>query len=479
MPAADITWAVKTWAERCQGYKNYADYYDGKHPLLFATEKFRNVFGPLFQEFADNLCPTVVDSVADRLRVESWDGKDAVAASELWDAQDMDRVMAEVFTKAGTYGDSFVICWPNKDKDPVYWAHDPDQVCVEYDDEDDPGLIVKGAKNWITKDERARINLYYDGKIEKWVTRNKVKAGALPDKEDEWVPTNDGKNVIKHEYGMPIFHFGNGAAPGQFGVSDLRDVIPLQDTLNKSVCDMLVAMEFVAYPQRYATGLQVEMDSDTGKPIRAPFTPGVDRVWAAAGDVKFGEFSSADLANFLNVQNNVRAEIARVSGTPPHELNLETTWPTGEALRVSEGRTIKKTIKRQTSYRGVIAAATAFGLTVSGKTSDKKNLRPVWANPNPHNPLLDAETALVKIQAGVSKTQALIELGYDEKKVKEMLAEAEAAAEKAAEQMAAGGLTGQPHDKPTAFNRNGPPGQASRPAPRQQSTRRPVDRAAK
>src|SRR4051794_40153293 len=44
-------------------------YYNGDHPLQFATSKFKEAFGNLFHAFADNWCPIVVDAPVERLRI--------------------------------------------------------------------------------------------------------------------------------------------------------------------------------------------------------------------------------------------------------------------------------------------------------------------------------------------------------------------------------------------------------------------------
>ena len=51
------------------------------------------------------------------------------------------------------------------------------------------------------------------------------------------------------------------------GMSDLQAVTPLQDAINKLLADMLVNSEFVAYPQRYATGIEIPTDPATGRPM--------------------------------------------------------------------------------------------------------------------------------------------------------------------------------------------------------------------
>src|SRR5688572_5330687 len=68
----------------CQKYQTY---YTGPHPRAFATKRFNSDFGKLLEKFADNLCPSVVDSVADRLKVIGFTTEDEAqksAAAEAW-----------------------------------------------------------------------------------------------------------------------------------------------------------------------------------------------------------------------------------------------------------------------------------------------------------------------------------------------------------------------------------------------------------
>src|SRR5207248_10001232 len=88
--------------------------------------------------------------------------------------------------------------------------------------------------------------------------------------------------TLNNPYGIvPVFHFANNADIGAFGQSELRAALPIQDGLNKSILDMLVAMEFSAFRQRWIAGLEVDTDPATGKQI-LPFQPGVERLWVAA-----------------------------------------------------------------------------------------------------------------------------------------------------------------------------------------------------
>src|SRR5262245_43192688 len=66
---SDLKWALEAMRRRVKQYVRYRFYYEGRHNLCFATAKFRNAFGTLFREFADNLMPVVVDTLSDRLKV--------------------------------------------------------------------------------------------------------------------------------------------------------------------------------------------------------------------------------------------------------------------------------------------------------------------------------------------------------------------------------------------------------------------------
>src|SRR5205085_5557231 len=139
---------------------------------------------------------------------------------------------------------------------------------------------------------------FFPDRIEKYISRNPTE-GWLPDAGD-FVPAGtraslparvnnerderagsprSGESVtadvIPNPFGVvPVFHFANNADLGQPGRSELEAAIPVQDGLNKSVLDMLVAMEFSAYRQRWAAGIEIEYD-EAGKAI-APFKAGVD-----------------------------------------------------------------------------------------------------------------------------------------------------------------------------------------------------------
>jgi hypothetical protein len=431
-PPPELDLALQATASRRPGYARYAAYYDGQHPLTFATQKFRNAFGSTFAAFSDNLCPAVVDAVADRLLLEGFgveQGGDTLAAAAwaLWLANRMDRRAGEVHLEALRSGDAYVIVWPDATGAPIFYPNGAAACTVHYDAEA-PGRVLWASKQWWADDGHARLNLYYPDRIEKYRTPQPQKGHAWPTRAtgfEPYTPDTDNAWPLPNVWGqVPVFHFANNSDVGTVGRSELQNVLPLQNALNKTVTDQLVAQEFVALPQRWATGLEVEVDETTGKPT-VPFTPGVERIWAVANEqVRFGEFAQADLTQFLKAQDSLRAEIARVSGTPLHYLLLQTgDFPSGEAMRTAEARFLAKVRDRMASFGNAWEDAVSFGLRIQNALPDGARLSALWKDPTPRNEKEQAETETLKTGLGVSKKQALRELGYSDAQIDQMQTE--------------------------------------------------------
>ena len=433
MPATDIPWALEQVVLRAPKYTLYRNYYLGQQRLAFASTKFRNAFGDLFREFADNLCRPVVDTFVDRLQLEGFEGgsdAETQAARDLWAANRMGARAGQVHLNSSREGDAFLMVWPDLTGFPRMWPQVPDHMAVRYSD-DNPDLIDLAAKVW-RKGKRWRCTLYYPDHLERYETAGAAPGGGVPQarafrpmeaREREDGTTEEAE--VPNEWGMvPLFHFPNGTV-GDYGMSDLTDVVPIQDALNKAVADMLVTMEFHAYPQRWATGLEVRYKDD-GTEV-APLDPGADRLWHVPSEAtRFGQFDAANLEQFLKVQDAFRVEAARITGTPLHALALVSSGqpPSGESLKVSEGRLVKRAQDRHRDWGETWEAALSLALRMQGAGEDIE-LEAVWAEAESRISEKEAaETQEIKQRLGVSKEQSLLELGYDPEKVQEMLDEA-------------------------------------------------------
>lgn len=445
--ARDLEWGLAELKTRERDYLLARRYLEGDHRLAFATKDWTTQFGRLFTAFADNLCPSVLFAVRNRLSVIGFSvagDEDPTTGAEvadrtggapgaadlawgIWNRNGMDRRQKELYLEALLGGDSYAIVWehPNEEGRAIVYPNRPDQCVVRYDEEI-PGRRAVALKAWILPDKRARANLYYDDRIEKYATRSPSSGGGLPTKAttfDEWTGA-DGMEaaIVPHELeAVPVVPFTFGGSVGRRGRSRLADVIPIQDALNKSIADMLVAMEFQSIPQRWVVGYTPEIDPITQLP-KKPFIPGADRLWGVTDpNARFGQFDAAALEPFIKVSDSFRAETARVSGTPLHYLLLSGEFPSGEALRAAESPLEALVSDTKDSFGTSIEETMALCMRVEGE--EVLPLSTLWRDTTSRGAKELAETLEIKKALGVPQRQIFRELGYSDPEIDAMLEE--------------------------------------------------------
>ena len=405
-------------------------YYEGRHGLFFATEKFRNAFGGLFHFFSDNLLSVVIEILTDRMIINGYaveEGNSIAGdrAWEIWKRNRMDLYALEAMREAFITGDGYVIVWPDERGDARIYPQAAEN-CAVFHDPEATEKIMWGVKLWLSWDRKLRLNMFYPDRIEKYVTLSAIDgSGMIPERSSSFVPYVDGVEAwpVPNPWGeVPIFHFANNARVGTEGRSEILPLTPLQDALNKSIIDLLVNMEYQAFPQRYATGIEVRRDPATGQQI-SPFKPGVDRLWvAASADAKFGDLSQGDLAPFLDVAESFRREIARISGIPLHYFLQSGSFPSGQALRIAETRLIKKVENRQTAFGNIWEDAMALALKMDGLPGETR-LSAQWDGAAPEDITETLQNLLLKQALGAPATVLLQEAGYGEAEIAQMMAE--------------------------------------------------------
>lgn len=453
-----LEWAVKSFKDKTlrDRYKRYTDYYNGEHDLEFATEKFRKAFQNLFEAFAYNRCAAVVDAMTDRLTVErfaagSREPKPGLAAGEtpplssepkpenpvvdtamaIWRRCRMDARQDEVWQESKTTGDGFLIVW----QDPMtgeatIWPQEACHMRVRYDEEV-PGLAILAAKGW-NVEKRMRLNIYGPDGIARYVTDKPM--GAAPIQPNHFVPfTGDGAGpFIDNPWGvLPVFHFPNKARTGQMGRSELADVIPIQNALNKTLADQMIAEEFAAWPQKVLMGVEVDPDIHTSSdPARGVvnddnikrFSLGVDRILALASDVaKIGEFSAAQLEQFDKLAESWDARISRVTKVPVHYLTLSGDFPSGRALRTAEAPFVAKLENDQDTHGPTMAAAIALACQIEG-TDVPDDFEAVWSSAAPLAEEDKLDIVKQKVDVGFPLDVALKEAGWSEEAIAEIMA---------------------------------------------------------
>lgn len=402
-------------------YDLYEQYYAGIQRLVFASEKFQTAFGERFKAFASNISATVVDAAADRLTLTRFDADENETISEraweLWSANRMDRRAGEVHKDTFRDGNAYAIVWPDGPNGSVRLRTNRGRgFAIGYDDED-PDVLAWAIKTWRRHDGSWRANVYLRDRIEKYDTL--AKSSAFPLASQQWRRLRPEREPwpLPNPWGVvPVFHFANNAGIGEYGHSELHDVIPLQDALNKAVSDMLVAMERRAVPDRWITGVEIPVDDETGKP--KPLFQGYMEAVTAIGapDAKLGQFEAVDLQQFLHVADWFVRQIAVVSRTPTHYIMpLDGGWPSGEALKSAEASFLAKIKDRQVAFGNVWEDAMTLALRMSG--TEVEGLSAVWEDATPRS-----DNELVMRVQGLTSSGASIDgaarvAGYDDRDV--------------------------------------------------------------
>lgn len=221
---ARISQALSHYKVKNPAYNHFINYYEGIHDLRFATEKWRNAFGNLFRQFADNLCPAIVDAAADRMQITGFDVPDNDELSKtlwnLWTDARMDRKAGSIHEHAFKVGDAYIIVWPDASGHVQFSPNPGHQICVSYDDSGE--TIEWATKLWMLPDKRWRINIYDPLKIEKWVT--KQPQSSMPNKATSFSRYFSFEPwPIPNVYGrVPVFHFANNAEMGVWANQSLQ-----------------------------------------------------------------------------------------------------------------------------------------------------------------------------------------------------------------------------------------------------------------
>lgn len=429
----DLAWAIDDVKRRAPVIARRRRYYEGEHPTVVDVNSptLSPFMRDLLTDLSDNLCDDVVDEPVDRLAIQAFTSTVpgvAETVTATMEANRFDTRLSVIFRDAWLAGDGYAIVEQDPNGDWRFYRQQPEQMAVRYSALL-PDLIQVAAKVW-QDGKRWRVTLYYgkdsDGgaRVEKYASKGTSPNGIpearafrpLEGQDDQGEPNAlQGADWDR----VPVFHFPADEV-GCYGRSVLTDVIPLQDLLNKSVADLVTAMEDVALPQRFATGIQAQYNDDgSEKPLYRKSRSALEIIRTAATEAQFGQFDGADLSQFLAVQESWRSEIARKGYLPPHSVGLGGETPTGISLLVTEGRQIKRVKNAQRNWGWVVRDMAAYMASKTlGRPVDVSMLDLEWERPETRDDQAMWELLLLKRDLGVPDEVILTEGGYDADEVK-------------------------------------------------------------
>jgi hypothetical protein len=392
------------------------DYHDGKHRLAFTSQKFRDAFGGMFASFADNWCQLVVDAVEERLNVEGFRyGSDPKAdgdAWKIWQANGLDADSQLAHSEALIKGDAFAIVWGDDNGQPKVSIESPRDVIVAYA----PGnrkKRVAALKRW-RDDDGYHCTLFTPDFVFKYEREDGTDGEWKPKmKASEPWPLPNPLGVV------PVVPLTNRASlTSHYGQSEFMNVIPQQDAVNKLLADMLVASEYIAFPQRYVTGLEIPVDENTGRAI-PPFQIALDKLLVAEDPAaKFGTLSAGDLDNYVRGIETLVQHIASQTRTPPHYFYLSGNFPSGDAIKSAETGLVAKSRRKMRFFGEAWEEVMRLCFKVlDDPRGDLTDTETIWADPEYRSEAELADALIKRSAIGVPQQQLWEDAGYSQTQI--------------------------------------------------------------
>lgn len=438
-PYTPIWWCQRLYdriVDRQPHLERYSAYYRGDHPLPWLPNQIQDMARRILKMTRTNYMGLVVDSTTERqeplgFRVGTSTSADA-EAYRIWQANNLDATSSEAFQEAAISGSVYWMVAPNPvdPSTPKITVEHPSQMVVEYA----PGDVrMRDAALKLWFDDRLNQTmgtLYLPGHIYKF-------AGAKDSKPGKWEPrlvAGEDWPAVNTLGVVPVVEMRNNAQTvysgghlDYVGVSELVDVIDIQDRINKTIADRLVTQDFGAFPQMWATGWAEDDDEEEAAlaatlPGAQPSHPagrvnfGRDRIVVANDpEVRFGQWMASPLDPYSNAKNEDVKDIAARTRTPSQYLLGEMINISGEALQSAESGLVSKVKQRNRGAGEALEEVMSLALLAAGdeRASQTRNMSTIWRDPEFRTIGQMADAVIKKHLAGlISWEQAMEDLGY-------------------------------------------------------------------
>lgn len=389
----------------------YADldrYYAGLQPLAFLSPEARKALGDRFGRLATNIPRLAVTSLAERLRVTGFTGADVWSD---WLRNDLDQTSGISHREALLLGSSYVIVWADQFGRPQVSIESATQVAVLTD----PGSrrITAAVKRWNTATTTEATVFLPDQ-----IIRLRAEQTGATIHGFKTIETLDNPLGV-----VPVVRLKNGDRLLDDGVSEIEDLKPLVDALNKVLVDMMTTSEFVGRPRRWATGIELEEDEE-GNAVN-PIPEGNRAMIAEQAEAKFGQLESADLGGYESAVDVLLGQIMAVSALPAHYIGqLSDTPASADALRAAEASLTARAEARQATFGRAWEQVARLMVGVrDGVDPEQVDVRVTWADAATRSIAQEADAVVKLFQAGLlPASYALKRLGYSDTEVTEIAA---------------------------------------------------------
>jgi hypothetical protein len=371
--------------------------------------------------------------MTDRMRVIGFDSVDTKKiewATEVWDDNKGPVVELDLYETLLRDGEAFVIIDVDQETKEIFWHVNPRYTsldvggdgsgCKAFYENDDPNQRLQAVtKEWITYDDRGRVNrwrnIYYPDRIakqkhsgEKWVTYD----------EPSW------RDAQGQPLGVAAVHFYNKGFK-----REAEDAFTPQDAVNKTFLDLLASSDLTAFRIFVALGWiptidgkAPEEDQSNWMPIEPGRLIGTDK---PKTEVSLDTIEPGDLTHVMNTVQQIIMWASMVTNTPVSRFIATKLIASDETLKQQEEPLVAKIEGAKTlisySWRKVFQLTEKiWNVLWSPEVSDQK-VKPIWCHSASEESLM--AKLKTKKELGIPTKQIWREMGYTETKIQAMLNE--------------------------------------------------------
>ena len=392
---------LEQWESEQRDRRSLLSYYDSTHPLPVNLPKFRQPYLDMLRLARTPWARLVVDTTAERITAQGFridtQAPDA-AVWQMFQRSRMDHLQRQVHREALITGAGYVSVWPDEAGNPRMMPESSLQVAHETA-AGDMDTVVAAIKVWPDSVQEVwRLDLFLaDGIYRYWAPWSKY--GQIVPKGDVWEIMDALPNAAG---AVPIVPFVVRRDWNGYGRSELADLVPLINRFEVLTSDLLVASSYGAFKQRWATGLEIPVDPETGEEVE-PFNAAVDRLWISESEqTRFGSMDATDLGPIVRTIDNVVAQISAVSRIPSsYFVQSElANPPSADSLEASEVNLISKIRERQDAFGAGWEQVVAYSLRILGDArADIAKIETIWKDPRSRSEaqVLDSATKMAAV----------------------------------------------------------------------------------
>jgi hypothetical protein len=334
-------------------------------------------------EASSNYCGIVIDMMAGRTQVSEITSEDETENNWIIDTLGRNRFeskQGEWFRGAIRDCESYVIVDPQTalwSSEPAYDGYSgvvaiydpmtmlPNWACKLYSTAE--SADVSSDADDLGDSQTVNIVVYQPDQITYWIGQSgggEVAPVRIEQPEGVSLPIVESGNGYQWSLGLiPMVQFANkrdNYTP--YGESEIRSVIPLQDIVNGTLYDMMMASKLSAFKIYYSIGMEIDKDGivpgsaisfvlkDANGNAITDFT--AEQI-EFLKSVKVGEFGVTDMSQYTNQLDKLEREISQVSSTPVYGITAQGNL-SGEALKQLESGLIGKVYRFQNENSGAI-----------------------------------------------------------------------------------------------------------------------------